>query len=101
MEPDDGLAASRGLASSRCLSGANGSGAGPSAGMSSRLAVVKFQTFDQQIADRQSQLYEIKGVNVAVMLGAIMVLALASLLSGVIPARTAAATEPAQTLRAE
>ena len=42
-----------------------------------------------------------KGVNVAVMLGAIMVLALASLLAGVIPARTAVATEPAQTLRAE
>lgn len=49
----------------------------------------------------ESQLYEIKGVNVGVMLVAIMVLALASLLAGVIPARTAAATEPAQTLRAE
>ena len=49
----------------------------------------------------QSQLYEIKSVNVAVMLIAILVLALASLLAGVIPARTAAATEPAQTLRAE
>lgn len=49
----------------------------------------------------QSQLYEIKSVNFAVMLIAILVLALASLLAGVIPARTAAATEPAQTLRAE
>ena len=49
----------------------------------------------------QSQLYEIKSVNVAVMLIAILVLALASLLAGVIPARSAAATEPAQTLRAE
>lgn len=49
----------------------------------------------------ESQLYEIKGVNAAVMLVAIMVLALASLLAGVLPARTAAATEPAQTLRAE
>ena len=49
----------------------------------------------------QSQLYEIKGVNIVVMLFAIVVLALASLLAGVIPARIAAATEPAQTLRAE
>jgi predicted permease len=49
----------------------------------------------------KSQLFEIKGVNLAVMLVAILVLALASLLAGVIPARTAAATEPAQTLRAE
>jgi len=49
----------------------------------------------------QSQLYEIKSVNVAVMLIAILVLALSSLLAGVIPARIAAATEPAQTLRAE
>ena len=49
----------------------------------------------------QSQLYEIKSVHVAVMLTAILVLALASLLAGVIPAWVAAATEPAQTLRAE
>ena len=49
----------------------------------------------------QSQLYEIKSVNVAVMLAAILVLAMASLLAGVIPARIAAGTEPAQTLRAE
>src|SRR5262252_4996553 len=49
----------------------------------------------------ESQLYEIKGVNLVVMLVAIMVLALASLLAGVIPAKAAAATEPAQTLRAE
>ena len=49
----------------------------------------------------QNQLYEIKSVNLAVMLIAILVLALASLLAGVIPARSAAATEPAQTLRAE
>src|SRR5215467_8608617 len=49
----------------------------------------------------QSQLYEIKSVNVAVMLLAILLLALASLLAGIIPARIAAATEPAQTLRAE
>jgi len=49
----------------------------------------------------QSQLYEIRSVNVAVMLVAVLVLALSSLLAGVIPARIAAATEPAQTLRAE
>jgi len=49
----------------------------------------------------QSQLFEIKGVNVAVLLIAILTLALASLIAGMLPARAAAATEPAQTLRAE
>lgn len=49
----------------------------------------------------ESQLYEIKGVNAAVMSVAILVLALASLLAGVIPARAAAGTEPAHTLRAD
>jgi len=49
----------------------------------------------------RSQLYEIQGVNVAVMATAILSLMLASLLAGAIPARGAASTEPAQTLRAE
>jgi macrolide transport system ATP-binding/permease protein len=49
----------------------------------------------------QSQLFDIKGVNIAVLLIAVLALALASLLAGMIPARAAAATEPAQTLRAE
>jgi len=49
----------------------------------------------------QSQLFEIKGVNFAVLLLAILTLALASLVAGMLPARAAAATEPAQTLRAE
>ena len=49
----------------------------------------------------RSQLYEIQGVNVAVMTIAILSLMLASLLAGMIPARSAASTEPAQTLRSE
>jgi len=49
----------------------------------------------------RSQLYEIQGVNVAVMVVAIFSLMLASLLAGIIPARGAASTEPARTLRAE
>lgn len=49
----------------------------------------------------RSQLFEIKGINIAVVLLAVLTLALASLLAGMIPARAAAATEPAQTLRAE
>ena len=49
----------------------------------------------------ESQLFEIKSVNIAVMLVAIFALALASLLAGMIPATSAASTEPAQTLRAE
>ena len=49
----------------------------------------------------ESQLFEIKGVNVAVLLIAILALAVASLLAGMIPATGAASTEPARTLRAE
>ena len=49
----------------------------------------------------ESQLFEIKSVNIAVMLVAIFALALASLFAGMIPATSAASTEPAQTLRAE
>jgi macrolide transport system ATP-binding/permease protein len=49
----------------------------------------------------RSQLYEIQNVNAVVMVMAILLLMLASLLAGMIPARGAASTEPAQTLRAE
>jgi predicted permease len=49
----------------------------------------------------QSQLFEIKSVNFVVMLVAVLALAAASLLAGMVPATGAASTEPAQTLRAE
>jgi FtsX-like permease family protein/MacB-like protein len=49
----------------------------------------------------ESQLYEIKGVNAAVMVMAILSLAVASSLAGMIPARKAAATDPMQALRIE
>ena len=49
----------------------------------------------------ESQLYEIKGVNAAVMVTAILSLGMASSLAGMIPARKAASTDPAQTLRTE
>jgi predicted permease len=49
----------------------------------------------------ESQLYEIKGVNYAVLLVAILTLAAASALAGFIPARRASLTDPAQTLRTE
>ena len=49
----------------------------------------------------ESQLFDIKGVNIGVMSTAIAALAIASLLAGMIPARKAAATDPAQTLRTE
>ena len=46
----------------------------------------------------ESQLFEIKGVDWRVMLTAVGALAFASLLAGLIPARRAAATDPARTL---
>jgi hypothetical protein len=49
----------------------------------------------------ESQLYEMKGVNAGVMVTAIVALGVASCLAGLIPARRAASTDPAQTLRAE
>jgi len=45
--------------------------------------------------------FEIPGVDLTVMLIAVLALASASLLAGMITARGAALTEPAQTLRAE
>jgi macrolide transport system ATP-binding/permease protein len=49
----------------------------------------------------QTQLYEVKGVNVTVLVTCILALAVASLLAGLIPARRAATTDPARTLRAD
>jgi len=49
----------------------------------------------------ESQLYEIKGMDYTVLLIAILTLAAASALAGFLPARRAALTDPAQTLRAE
>jgi macrolide transport system ATP-binding/permease protein len=49
----------------------------------------------------ESLLYEVKGIDSRVMVGSIVALAVASLLAGLIPARRAASTDPAQTLRAE
>lgn len=49
----------------------------------------------------QAQLFEIKGLNLNVLADAVLALALASALAGLIPASRAASTDPAQTLRAE
>ena len=49
----------------------------------------------------ESQLYEVKGVDVRVMALSVITLALASAFAGIIPARRAASTDPAQTLRTE
>ncbi len=48
-----------------------------------------------------AQLYEVKGVDGAVLLTAIVALALAASLAGLIPARRAASIEPAQAFRTE
>jgi predicted permease len=49
----------------------------------------------------ESQLYEIKTVNLTVLLVSVFTLAAASAIAGLIPARRAANTDPAQTLRTE
>lgn len=49
----------------------------------------------------QAQLYEVKGVSAAVLLGSILTLALAVCLAGLIPAHRAASTDPAKALRTE
>jgi predicted permease len=49
----------------------------------------------------ESQLYEIKGMDYTVLLIAILTLAAASALAGFLPARRAALTDPAHTLRTE
>ena len=49
----------------------------------------------------QSQLYNVGGHDAAVMVGAILVLALAACTAGLIPARRAASTDPVKALRTE
>jgi macrolide transport system ATP-binding/permease protein len=49
----------------------------------------------------ESQLYEIKGIDAAVLLSAVLVLAVAATLAGLIPARRAASIDPAKALRNE
>ena len=49
----------------------------------------------------ESQLYEMKGINATALAVSVLTLAVSSSLAGLIPARRAASTDPAQTLRAE
>ncbi len=49
----------------------------------------------------ESQLYEIKGIDGGVLVGAVLTLLAAAVLAGLIPARRAASIEPAQALRTE
>jgi ABC-type lipoprotein release transport system permease subunit len=49
----------------------------------------------------ESQLYEVKRIDSNVLAVSIITLAAASTLAGLIPARRAASTDPAQTLRTE
>jgi ABC-type antimicrobial peptide transport system permease subunit len=49
----------------------------------------------------QAQLYEVKGVDAAVLLASVMTLALAASMAGFIPARRAASIDPARALRTE
>ena len=49
----------------------------------------------------KAQLYEVKSVNASVMLIAVLTLAIAACVAGLIPARRAASTDPAQALRTE
>jgi ABC-type antimicrobial peptide transport system permease subunit len=49
----------------------------------------------------QAQLYEVKGVNAAVLLASVFTLALAASMAGFIPARRAASIDPARALRTE
>ena len=49
----------------------------------------------------ETQLFEVKGVDARVMVTSALALAVASSLAGLIPARRAASTDPAQTLRTE
>jgi predicted permease len=49
----------------------------------------------------ESQLFEIKGIDMGVLTGAVVTLMAAAVLAGLIPARRAASIEPAQALRTE
>jgi len=49
----------------------------------------------------QSQLYNVGGHDAAVLVGAVLILALAACTAGLIPARRAASTDPVKALRTE
>ena len=49
----------------------------------------------------ESQLYEIKGIDAPVLLSAVLILAFAATMAGLIPARRAASIDPAKALRTE
>ena len=49
----------------------------------------------------KTQLYQVTEVNLAVMTGAILTLAVAACIAGLIPAQRAASTDPAKALRTE
>ena len=49
----------------------------------------------------ESQLYEVKGIDAAVLIGSVVALVVASSLAGFIPARRAASIDPAKALRTE
>jgi ABC-type antimicrobial peptide transport system permease subunit len=49
----------------------------------------------------QAQLYEVKGLDVAVLVGSTLTLLVAAALAGLIPARRASSIDPAQALRIE
>jgi macrolide transport system ATP-binding/permease protein len=49
----------------------------------------------------ESQLYEVKGIDAAVLIGSVVTLVVASSLAGLIPARRAASIDPAKALRTE
>jgi macrolide transport system ATP-binding/permease protein len=49
----------------------------------------------------ESQLYEVKGIDAAVLIGSVVTLVVASSLAGFIPARRAASIDPAKALRTE
>jgi macrolide transport system ATP-binding/permease protein len=49
----------------------------------------------------RAQLYDVTRMNISVLASAILPLAIASCLAGLVPARRAASTDPAQSLRAE
>ena len=49
----------------------------------------------------ESQLYEVKGINVPTLATACVVLALSALIASVVPARRASSVEPMQALRTD
>ena len=49
----------------------------------------------------ESQLYEIKGINAAVLTVSVLTLVVAAAMAGLVPARRAASIDPARALRTE